>query len=275
LHAQTLHLRELDFRDLQVVATIRDGRLHVDPLKMTGAAGQVNAQFDLLAKGKRVTAQVSGTAKNLHLSPVLVRASGPNDTVYSARVELQGSGTNLREIAATLNGRIRLVGTGGRLANSHLMAGSNEFAKQLLSSLNPLATRQPTTEVECVAYLLSAKDGVVTTDPALVMRTAGLDIISNGSADLRTENIDLSFKIAGRKGIGIGVAQIINPYLKVTGSLGKPAVTLDPTGALVNGGAAFATAGLSVVATTVWDRIFHEKDPCAAAVAHSDRRKWD
>jgi len=257
------------------LATIRDGRLHVDPLKMTGAAGQVSAHFDLLAKGKRVTAQVSGTAKNLHLSPVVVHASGPNDTVYSARIELQGSGSNLREIAATLNGRIRLVGTGGRLANSRLMAGSNDFAKQLLSSLNPLATRQPTTEVECVAYLLSAKDGVLTTDPALVMRTSGLDIISNGSADLRTENIDLSFKIAGRKGIGIGVAQIINPYLKVTGTLGKPAVTLDPTGALVNGGAAFATAGLSVVATTVWDRIVHEKDPCAAAVAHSDRRKWE
>lgn len=275
LRARALRLRELDFSDLQVVATVREGHLHVDPLKMTGAAGQVNARIDLVAKGNGVVAQVSGTAKNLRLSPVLIRASGPNDTVYSARIEVQGSGGTLREIAGTLNGRLRLVGNGGRLANSSLLASSNEFAKQLLSSLNPFASRQPTTEVVCVAYLLNAKDGVVTTDPALVMRTEDVDIISNGLADLRTEKIDFSFKIAGRKGLGIGVTQLINPYLKVTGTLGKPGLTVDPTGALVNGGAAFATAGLSVVATTVWDRIFHSKDPCAAAVAHSDRRKWE
>jgi uncharacterized protein involved in outer membrane biogenesis len=275
LRAQALRLRDLDFRDLQIVATVRDGHVHVDPLKMSGAAGQVDARIDLVAKDKRVIAQVSGTATNLRLSPLLIRASGPNDTVYSARIELQGSGSTLREIAGTLNGRLRLVGEGGRLANSGLMASSNDFAKQLLSSINPLASRQPTTEVVCVAYLLNAKDGVVTTDPALVMRTAGLDIISNGLVDLHTEKIDFSFKIAGRKGLGFGVAQLINPYLKVTGTLGKPGFTVDPTGALVNGGAAFATAGLSVVATTLWDRIIHENDPCAAAVGHSDRRKWN
>ena len=123
--------------------------------------------------------------------------------------------------------------------------------------------------------MLKAKDGVVTTDPALVVRTAEVDIVSNGSADLRSEKIDLSFKIGARKGLGIGVVQVINPYIKVTGTLGKPGVTIDPTGALVNGGAAFATAGLSIVATTLWDRVVHEKDPCGAAIAESDRRARD
>ena len=68
------------------------------------------------------------------------------------------------------------------------------------------------------------------------------------------------------------MTQLINPYIKVTGTLGSPGVTLDPTGTLVNGGAAFATAGLSVVATTLWDRIVQAKDPCGAAVAEASRR---
>jgi hypothetical protein len=104
------------------------------------------------------------------------------------------------------------------------------------------------------------------------MRTAEVDIVSNGSADLRSEKLDLNFKVAPRRGLGINVVQVINPYLKVTGSLAKPGVTIDPTGALVNGGAAFATAGLSIVATTLWDRVVHEKDPCGAAAAESERR---
>jgi hypothetical protein len=81
----------------------------------------------------------------------------------------------------------------------------------------------------------------------------------------------LNFKTAARRGVGIGVAQLVNPYIKVTGTLGSPGITLDPKGALVNGGAAFATAGLSILAVTAWDRIFHDKDPCGAAAAHADR----
>jgi uncharacterized protein involved in outer membrane biogenesis len=244
-------------------------------LAVTGAGAQIDVSADLATTDKGISAQVSGTAKNLRLSPFLTSAGGANASSYSAQVDLKASGRSLRELAATLNGRIRLIGNGGRVANSGLMAGSNDFFRQLLVSLNPVATRQPMTEVVCVAYLLRAKDGVLATDPAVVMRTAEVDIVSNGTADLRTEQIDFSFKTAARRGLGLGVAQLINPYIKVTGTFAKPGVALDPSGALVNGGAAFATAGLSIVATTVWDRMVHLKDPCAAAVVGSEHRATD
>ena len=274
LRARVVRMRGQDFRDLEVLATLRNGRLHVDPLAMTSAAGQLSARFDVTAMNKAVTAQLSATAKNLRFALYPFGFGDANSGLYSAQLDLQGSGESWHELAATLNGRVRLVGNGGRIPNSRLI-GSNGFMKQLIVSLDPMTARQPTTEVVCTAYLLKAKDGVVTTDPALVVRTADVDIISNGSADLRTEKIDLSFKIGARKGLGIGVVQVINPYIKVTGTLAKPGVTLDPTGALVNGGAAFATAGLSIVATTLWDRVVHEKDPCGAAIAESDKRARD
>ena len=272
LGAQTLRLWAQEFQNLQIQATLRDGRLQVDPLAVSGSPGQINARGVLAAKGNGVLAQISATGTDLTLRPIPVAFGGPNASRYTAQVELQGSGGSLRALAASLNGRVRLVGIGGRAVNSRLPAGSNNFLTQLLTSLNPMATRRPTTEVVCAAYLLKAKDGVVTTDPALVMRTAEMDIIANGTTDLRTEKIDFSFKTAARKGLGISVTQLINPYIKVTGTLGSPGVTLDPTGTLVNGGAAFATAGLSVVATTLWDRIVQAKDPCGAAVAEAHRR---
>ena len=272
LRAQSVRVWQQDFRDLQLQATLRDGRLQVDPLAVTGVAGQINVRGLLAARDKGVLAQFSGTGKNLTLRPIPISFGGPNASRFTAQVELQGSGSSLRALAGTLNGQVRLIGSGGRVVNSRLMASSNAFLTQLLTSLNPLATRRPTTEVVCAVYLLKARDGVVTTDPALVMRTAEIDIVANGSVDLRTEKIDFSFKTAARKGLGISVTQLINPYLKVTGTLGSPGVTLDPTGTLVNGGAAFATAGLSIVATTLWDRMVNEKDPCGAAVAEANRR---
>jgi uncharacterized protein involved in outer membrane biogenesis len=275
LKAQELRLRDQQFEDVDLRATLRDGRLHVGPLAATGGGAQLEVTFDLAKRDKGVSAQLSGTAKDLRLSPFLTSAGGANASSFSALIDLKASGGSLRELAATLNGRIRLIGKGGRVANSGLMAGSNDFFKQLLVSLNPVTTRQATTDVACVAYLFRAKDGVLTTDPAMVMRTAEVDIVSNGTVDLRSEKIDFSFKTAARKGLGLSVAQLINPYIKVTGSLAKPGVALDPSGALVNGGAAFATAGLSIVATTVWDRMVHLKDPCAAVLAESEHRTTD
>ena len=100
------------------------------------------------------------------------------------------------------------MGRGGRIANLRLMAASDDFITQLFSSLNPMTKRQPTTNVVCVAYLLTAKDGVLSTDPALVMQTRELDIISHGSVDLRTEKIGYKIREAQLQKV---------PYMLVVG----------------------------------------------------------
>ncbi len=272
VRADSLRLWGSDLKDFQLQATLRDGRLTVGPLAATGASGSVSLKGALAAKGKGISVQLTGTGSDLLMRLVPFGIGGADASRYTARVELQANGSRWSELAATLNGRVRLVGRGGRLKNSLLLASSSGFVQQLLTGLNPMATRQPTTDVDCSAFLLRARDGIVTTDPALVIRTREVDIVSAGSVDLHTEKIDFNFKVRARTGLGFGISQLVNPYLKVNGTLASPGVTLDPTGALVNGSAAVATAGLSVVATTLWDRFVHESDPCGAAVAESDRR---
>jgi AsmA family protein len=242
VRARELHLYEQVFRDLNIQATLRQNRFALNPLEVSATDGQIKVQADLTAQGNSVLAHLSGTGKNLRIQFVPFAVGRPNATAYTADIDLRGSGATLRELAASLNGRIRFLGSGGRIASSGFLARSNDFLKQLLSAVNPIAVKQPTTEIVCTAFLLRAKDGVLTTDPAMVMRTGELDVISNGSLDLKTEKLDLNFKTAARKGVGIGIAQLVNPYIKVTGTLGEPGITLDPKGALVNGGAAAAQA---------------------------------
>ena len=273
LRAQELRLLKQSYRDLYLVAVVLDGGLHVDPLKFGGLDGEIEAALDLQPASRGLKVHLAATGKNLALAPVPINKPGDSPTRYAVSLDLQGSGTTLRELAGTLDGRVRMVGRGGRVSNSRFLSTSNDFLGELMTTLNPMATRAPATEVVCVAFLLDATRGTVKTDPALVMRTAEVDIISHGSVNLNTEQIDFNFKTSARKGLGFGMAQLINPYIKVTGTLASPGLTLDPKGTLVNGGTAFATAGLSIVATTAFDRVFRDKDPCGKAVAAADARK--
>jgi uncharacterized protein involved in outer membrane biogenesis len=259
-----------NYDDVHLEGVLQDGALTLDPLEFRSRRGDFKTRIEVVPDPvpPRVHAVVEG-ANVLGLVP----GAGPaqDRTRFDLLLEATGRGATTRELAASLTGTLRMVGGPGRLETQNLRLLYGDFMSELLTSLNPFVKKQPYTNVGCVVYLLNAKDGVVTTAPALVVRTDEIDIVSQGHIDLRTETIDFNFKTAARKGIGIGAGDIINPYIKVAGTLAQPRITLDPKGALVTGGAAVATAGISVVARSVWDRLVREADPCAAVLAEAER----
>lgn len=267
LQAQQLLLTDEAFHDLRVRGTLAGRRLQLDPLSFSGDDGTVTARIDLAEDARGVGLRMAGSATNLALAPVPTGRRGPNAGRFQASFDLGGTGHDLRELAGSLDGELRLTGRGGRIANAELSLATDDFLTQLLGAINPMTTRQPQTEVVCVAYLLKARDGLVTTNPVFLMRTPEVDIAGQGSLNLKNERLDLSFKTAARKGLGLSIAQLVNPYIKVTGTLRSPGLTLDPRGVVVSGGAAIATAGWSILATAAWDRWFGTSDPCKAVAA--------
>jgi hypothetical protein len=257
---------------LKLHATLLDGRLLVDPLTFGSVDGNLTAQLSIDSAATSPGVKLTATGDQIRLGVW----PGMNETaaasLYKVQIDLAASGRDLRELAATLDGQIRLVGAGGHVPTSMTNALTSDFLGELARTLNPIAKRKPFTDVVCQAYLFSAGGGMLRTDPAIVIRTTDVDIVSNGSVDLRNEAIDFNFKTAARGGFGFSAGDLLNSYVKVSGTLSKPYLTVDPKGTLVNGGAAFATGGLSILATTLWDRMNRQKDPCAAAVAEANRR---
>jgi len=95
-----------------------------------------------------------------------------------------------------------------------------------------------------------------------------MDVASGGSINLRNEKLDLGFSTRSRKGIGISAGKAITPYFKIGGTLANPRLALDPKGVALSGGAAVATAGLSILAEGLWDRwIATSKNPCEGLVS--------
>jgi hypothetical protein len=85
--------------------------------------------------------------------------------------------------------------------------------------------------------------------------------------DLDDEAMDVSVRTLPRQSLGISAAEIVNPYVKIVGTLTAPRLSLDQKGVLVAGGAAVATGGLSVLAKAAWDRLSRDENPCEEAGA--------
>ena len=56
---------------------------------------------------------------------------------------------------------------------------------------------------------------------------------------------------------------------KVTGTISDPSVQLDPSGMLIVGASAWATAGMSLLAGDLWRKLESTADPCARIAAGS------
>jgi hypothetical protein len=118
--------------------------------------------------------------------------------------------------------------------------------------------------------LLRSVAGQVDGQPALVLQTDKLNILGVAFIDLGTEKIDVKFETAARKGIGIGAADFITPFTKVSGTMANPVLAFDTEEAIKRGGVTAATLGLSWITKKVKNRYFSSKDPCGDEVAAAD-----
>ncbi len=173
-------------------------------------------------------------------------------------------GATRRELASSLDGKLRAYLGSGQLANAGLDLLFSDFLTQLFTSLDPYAETSDYTQLDCAVIAADAVSGKVDVSP-VIYHTKQLTILSQGVVDLNTEKIDLSFNTKMRTGIGISAGMLINPFIKVGGRLTSPAVEMDPAGTIIGGGLAVATLGISMLAKSMTDRFLSSKDPCGDA----------
>ncbi len=110
------------------------------------------------------------------------------------------------------------------------------------------------------------------------LQTDKLAVASVGMLNLATEALDFSFRVKQREGIGISLTGVINPYIKVGGTLASPALVIDKRRGFISGTVAALTGGLSILAQGVWDRYLSRDDYCQAVIDALDAGEipvWD
>ena len=259
--AHTVRLTNVTFTDALLKATLRDGALTISELSMAAPRGRLDGTLSVVPTEQEAEVHFTLSSQGLHLN----LTDDPKDLVqgmvFDVDVDLTGYGATTREVAASLSGHASLESDGGRVRNRGVSLYTG-FGRQLLSALNPFAKDTPYTEIACAIVSFEGTNGQFKTSPNIIVQTDKINLISQGAIDLRTERIDFKFNTKPRKRLSVSASELINPYIRVAGTLGKPKLTMNRRGTFVAATAAVATLGLSILAKAAWDRTFRRRDPC-------------
>ncbi|MEM1113514.1 MAG: AsmA family protein [Pseudomonadota bacterium] len=274
IEVSTLKIEAQTVNDFILKANVQDGRLRVPHAELRAPRGgwmqgQMTAQP--VAGGAEVMGRLVGENMTLGL-PARNSQEVEQLPRYDLGLGFIGQGANLREFAAGLNAYVRVESGEGRLRTGALRLFTGDFATELLQTLNPFQKTDPFSNVQCLTVFAAVEEGILKGEPAVVLQTDRIRIVSDTRVDLATERLSAYFKTTPQKGIGFSFSSLVNPYVMVTGTLAGPVLTLDPEGALIQGGAAIATGGLSIIAMGFKDRFLSTKDPCGQALLDSDER---
>jgi hypothetical protein len=179
-------------------------------------------------------------------------------------VKLESTGADLRSLFGNANGIFYMNTRGGRFAsNQSISRIYGDMLDEILTTINPFRKSDPYTNFVCVVIPLEIVDGIVSSAPSTLVSTDKMHMALTSVVDLKSEGIVMNVRTTPKKGISISAGELINPYIKVIGTLAAPKLAVDEKGVLVTGGAAVATAGLSLLARAAWDRMTRSSDRCA------------
>jgi hypothetical protein len=260
-------------RDFVIDAEVDSGSLQVNKISFTGRRdGSLAGQLSIHPSTEG-GADLSFSAKGSDLI-LGFQAKSVDDIqmlpLFELDMELGGRGETLRELAGSLDGHMRFVGGEGRINAGSMSLLTSDVITELVSTINPFVKSEPFTNVVCSAVLLQLDNGKVVGAPALVNKTDKLLIVANADINLQNERLRVGFNTIPQKGLGISLSGLVTPYVNLSGTLAKPSMKLNAESTLIEGGAAVATVGLSVLAKSLKNRFFSSKTPCGDAVERYD-----
>ena len=274
LKAETFDLGDSHIDDLDVEFVLEDHFIRFSPFSFRDMRGALlSGAFSLDSQGASPRLDVSLLAEEFH--PLLGAKEGQDPATLPSgnfSLVLHSNGHTEREMASNLDGKIRLSLGPGKLAPSAYGFLLTDFLGQLFDTLNPFSEKQEYTELECAVAAADIESGLMTLSP-IVVHSERLTIVSDGNIDLNSERLNITFNSKQRKGLGISASDLVNPFIKVGGTLASPSLELDPGSTVVKGGIAVATMGISILANSLAERFLSSKDPCGDALKQIDKRE--
>ena len=272
--------RTFDVGDVEFKVVMANDELHVETGQVSlKNGGDASATLDLARTGEGiadVSLEVAGN--QFRMRPGVDSEGNPIDRPpEDLRMSMAATGGSLRELAASSNGNFSLRQGEGDFDNDLSGFLMRDFLSQIFGAINPFSKEEKYTHLECGFVEIDVVDGVARSR-GVGFQTDKVSIASIGSVDLSTEEIDMSFRVKQREGLGISVAGIVNPYVKVGGTLADPSFDFDARRGLFSGALAVVTGGLSILGKGVWDRHLAKDDYCEAIQEALDSGaipRWD
>lgn len=251
------------WRDVAVDAVLEAGALEIREARADAARGKVQLRGSIkpTAAGRHVTAHI--TAADAMLASARMTSEELDRLPrHAIDARISATGNTPHELASSLNGFVWIIGGEGEGPRAKFSVLFGDFLTELGAAVTQAEADKTTARIDCDGIYLEIDEGKVETAPAIVLQTEQVVVFAVGTVDLATEKIDFLFETTPLRGIGISLGDLTNPFTKLSGTLRQPRISLSPGGTLLEGGAAVATSGLSIVIKSLWKRWFGSHRIC-------------
>lgn len=261
--------------ELHVVTKIQDAALAIAPFEFKLGGGGFLGSLKLTPVNDIYALEVEADVDKIRLAQLADADQDPATVPpLNATLSLAGQGASLHDIMASSNGRLSGRQGGGHMNLQAMGALFSDFLTSIVRTLNPVAETRTYAEIDCGIFEIDIADGVANIEE-LALQSDRLTVVSSGNINFETEALDLTLNTKPREGLGLSVGDVANSFIKLGGTLKKPAIGVDAVGSVTTTGAAVATGGLSLLAKGLWDRVSSEVDLCSADAAASPPEEPD
>ena len=268
LAAETIHTASLDLTKMQLDVNLKNGHLVLSPLNVSLAGSRFEGILDLNAESDMAVLKTKVQVNGFKLTKVAElkdSLSGGNTDVF---IQATGRGQSVKQLMAGLNGKAVVKVGESQIADGTLDILGADFVTELVNLLNPFSKEKKGTELACAVVNFNIKNGIATADKGIAIRTSKMNIVGDGSINLKTEEIDIKITPEARAGIGINMTDLVG-LVRMSGTLAQPGVAIDKTALLEAGlstSAAAASGGLTILAEGLIDRATADDNPCQTAL---------
>lgn len=242
------------FTDLEADVRLDAGRLRMAPIRASTDGSTWTVALEIDASKQIPTISKKLQVKRLNLGQMF-KTLGIKDTVAGTGdvdADLTSRGRSVAEVMGNMDGRMIFAFQNGFVKQQGLDLVSFEFATGLVKQMFSLLGTPPgeKAEIRCLFGNLDVRNGIVDVSP-FVMNTPKMSVFGSGDINLKNERLNLSVSTEPTQKadvINFSIGQLTQIF-KLTGTLARPALGIDPVESSVFLAKAFG--GATLVGTTL------------------------
>ncbi len=242
IRAAQILMPQMALNNLVVDLVARDGALTLKPLKAGLREGTLEGHIDLRPKGKSAVLEAVLKVSKLDIGRMAkeLQIDEEIEGIVDLDLDVKGQGGSVAELMAGLNGKSVLVMGKGRFDNQYIELLGADIGSSALRLINPFSQEEKYVEINCMVSGFDIKDGIAN-NTALVIDTNRMIVVGEGKVNLKTEELDISFKSSPKQGAGasglgkvsLSLSDLTRPF-KLGGTLANPSLAFDPTQAALS-----------------------------------------
>jgi len=255
------------FSDVVILVNAENGLITLENSLEGGRGGQFDNKISMQAMENSANLTIDANAAELKMGAFSGEGI-PDDLVPVTELDLdiEAAGASPRQLAASTNGRMLMTQGPGRITNKLIGKLSGDIVAQLFGALNPFSKDEEFSNWDCSIFAIDFVSGEGEIS-GFLLQGEKIMVVGGGKVDLNDEQLRIEFNTKPRAGVGVSADMFVTPFVLLSGSLANPGVGLNKKGALLEGGLAVATGGLSFLYKGLVDRATAEADQCEATLA--------